>query len=287
MLGRTADPQTYQWKDSDYILYALALGLGADPSRAVELAFAYERDLRIVPTFPTVLAWLLQPTFASLGAHPDFALHTGQSIEIHRLPALAETIAATGRVVAVADKGEGRGALIATRQEIIGLSDSRPIATLTTTCFARDMGGCGTAGVPLVAAHTAPPRAPDHLVTYDVRPEAALIYRLTGDRNALHADPHAARKAGFARPILHGLCTFGMICRALLERVTDWRPERITSQSARFTGIVFPGDALEMAIWLDGTEASVVATVADRGTVATGKATLRREPGVPDDINAA
>lgn len=278
MLGRTADPQIYHWEDKDYILYALALGLGADPSQGSELAFVYERDLRIVPTFPTVVAWLLQPTFAALGAHPDSALHAGQSIELHRPLAVAETVTATGRVVAVQDKGAGRGAVIATRQEIIGLSDSRPIATLITTCFARNMGGCGSAGVPLGAAHTPPPRPPDHRVTYGVRPEAALVYRLTGDRNPLHADPQAARNAGLPRPILHGLCTFGMICRAVLERVTDWRPELIASQSARFTGIVFPGDALEMAIWLDDTEVSIVATVAGRGTVATGKSTLRSEP---------
>ena len=279
MLGRTAEPQIYHWADRDYILYALALGLGADPSRGEELAFVYERRLRIVPTFPTVLAWILRPTFESLGAHPDFALHAGQSIELHRPLALSETVAATGSVIAVQDKGEGRGALIAMRQELVALSDSQPIATLTTTCFARDMGGCGTAGEPLGTAYRAPPRPPDHRVTYSVRPEAALVYRLTGDRNPLHADPQAAGRAGFCRPILHGLCTFGIICRAVLERVTEWRPEFIVGQSARFTHAVFPGDVLEIAIWRDDTEISVVATGEGRGVVATGKALLRSERG--------
>ena len=275
LLGRTAERQIYEWTERDYLLYALALGFGADVTRSAEFPFVYERDLKIVPTFPTVLAWLVEPTFESLGADPESALHVGQAIEIHRPLKSEESVAVTGIVVGIQDKGHGRGAIIAMRQEIRGLADSRPIATLLTTCFARGAGGCGSAGELGSAAVFIPDRTSDHQVSYDVRPDAALLYRLTGDRNPLHADPRAAVAAGFPSPILHGLCTFGMTCRAVLERVVDWRAELIISQSARFTGVVFPGDCLDIALWVeDGREVCFEVRVAGRGPVARGHATL-------------
>jgi acyl dehydratase len=274
ILGRSAPPQTHRWRDRDYLLYALAIGMRAEPPQC--LPFVFENGLEIVPTFPTVLAWVAEPTFESLGAHPDFALHSGQSIEMHRPLQQEETIAVSGKVVGVEDKGRERGAIIIVRQEIVAASDAQPIATLTTTCFARDCGGCGSGGEPAAEAHAMPRRSPDHALRYEVRPDAALLYRLTGDRNPLHADPAAARAAGFQRPILHGLCTFGMTCRAVLERVAEWRSQLIGSHSARFTAVVYPGDTLEIALWLEGTEVSFEARVAGRDVVAAvGKSTLR------------
>jgi acyl dehydratase len=262
LLGRSAGPVKYDWKDRDYLLYALALGVGGEERE--RLPFVYERNLKVVPTFPTVLAWIAQPTFESLGAHPDHALHMGQKIDLHRVLAEPMEVAVTGRVVAVHDKGRERGAVIVLRQDVAAAADSTPIATLTTTCFARDLGGCGSAGEPSAGAHTMPGRPPDQRVSYEVREDAALLYRLTGDRNPLHADPEAAAAAGFARPILHGLCTFGMTCRAVLERIADWRPERIVSHSARFSAPVYPGETLEIDLWQDGGEVSFEARVPAR-----------------------
>jgi acyl dehydratase len=271
MLGRRAEAQTYQWTDRDYLLYALALGLGGDRQYGPALSFVYEPHLRVVPTFPTVLAWVAEPTFASLGAHPDFALHAGQSIELHRVLDRPETVTVSGRVVAVHDKGRERGALIVMRQEVVRASDGAPIATLLTSCFARDAGGCGSAGEPPAAPRTAPDRPPDHRIIYDVHKDAALLYRLTGDRNPLHADPKAAQAAGFERPILHGLCSFGMTCRAMLECIAEWRPERIISQSARFSAPVYPGDRLEVSLWREGGEVCFEAHVVERrAAVITG-----------------
>ncbi len=279
ILGRTAERQIYRWTDRDYLLYALALGIGADATRSAEFPFVYERDLKIVPTFPSVLAWLAEPTFESLGADPESALHVGQTVDIHRPPKSDESVAVTGRVVGIQDKGHGRGAIIVMRQEIRGLADSLPIATLLTTCFARGAGGCGSVGELGSDAVSVPDRTWDHRVSYDVRPDAALLYRLTGDRNPLHADPRAAVSAGFPSPILHGLCTFGMACRAVLERVVDWRSDLIISQSARFTGVVFPGDCLDIALWVkDGREVCFEVRVAGRGPVATGRVALLGSP---------
>jgi acyl dehydratase len=276
MLGRSAEPQTYHWADRDYLLYALALGLGSDSPYGPALPFVYESHLRVVPTFPTVLAWVAEPTFASLGAHPDFALHSGQSIELHRVLDRPETVTVTGRVVAVHDKGRERGALIVMRQEVVRTSGSEPIATLVTSCFARDAGGCGSGGEPAAPARAAPARPADHTIVYDVRADAALLYRLTGDCNPLHADPKAAQAAGFERPILHGLCSFGMTCRAVLDCVAEWRPERFISHSARFSAPVYPGDRLEVSLWREGCEVSFEARVAERGAAAitSGRALL-------------
>lgn len=271
MLGRRAEPQSYQWTDRDYLLYALAIGLGSHPQSGPELSFVYEEHLRVVPTFPTVVAWLAEPTFASIGAHPDFALHAGQSIELHRVLDRPETVTVSGRVVAVHDKGRERGALIVMRQEVVRASDGAAIATLLTNCFARDAGGCGSAGEPPVPARTVPGRPPDHRVNYDVRNDAALLYRLTGDRNPLHADPQAAQAAGFERPILHGLCSFGMTCRAVLECIADWRPERIVGYSARFSAPVYPGDRLQVSLWRERREVCFEAHVVERcAAVITG-----------------
>ena len=271
MLGRSAEPQIYQWTDRDYLLYALALGLGNDAQNGPALSFVYEEGLRVMPTFPTVLGWIAQPTFESLGAHPDFALHAGQSIDLHRVLDRPETVTVSGRVVAVHDKGRERGALIVMRQQVVRASDGAPIATLSTSCFARDAGGCGSAGEPPAVPRAVPDRPPDHRVIYAVRNDAALLYRLTGDRNPLHVDPKAALAAGFERPILHGLCSFGMTCRAVLECIAEWRAERIVSHSARFSAPVYPGERLEVSLWRAGREVCFEAHVVERhAAVITG-----------------
>ena len=277
ILGRSAPSQTHTWTGRDYMLYALALGCGSNPTDEASLPFVYERHLKVIPTLPTILAWIVEPTFASLGAHVDFALHSGQKIEIHRALSEPATVAVTGRVVGVQDKGRERGAVIVMRQDVTSARDGAAIATLTTTCFARDCGGCGSGGEPASAPHAVPSREPDQRVRYPIRPDAALLYRLTGDRNPLHADPEAARVAGFTRPILHGLCTFGMTSRAVLERIAGWQPDRVASHEARFTAPVYPGDTLEVALWQDGSTVSFQASVPDRGVtvLANGKVVLR------------
>jgi acyl dehydratase len=278
IVGRTAPAQIHGWTDRDYMIYGLALGLGADPLDPATLPFVYERQLRVMPTFPTVLAWIIEPTFDRLGAHPHHALHSGQKIEIHRPLTGATTVSVTGRVVSVQDKGRERGALIVARQEIVDAKDGARIATLTTSCFARDGGGSGNAGDPVAPPHQVPAREPDLRIRYALRPDAALLYRLTGDRNPLHADPEAARAGGFERPILHGLCTFGMSCRAVLEGFAAWMPSALLSHEARFTAPVYPGETLEIALWRDNNTVSFQASVPDRGVtvLSNGKALLRQ-----------
>jgi acyl dehydratase len=276
IVGRSAAPQAHAFTDRDALLYALALGFGSEPDAAT-LPFVYERDLKTVPTLPTVLAWTAEPTFSSLGAHPDFALHSGQTIEIHAALTPGDRLAIAGQVIAVHDKGRERGALIVMRQQLTRAENGERIATMTTSCFARDGGGGGSGGDPVAAPHEPPKRAPDHQLVYRVRPDAALLYRLTGDRNPLHADPAAARACGFAQPILHGLCTFGMTCRAVLECIAAWQPELVVSHEARFAAPVYPGETLEIDLWQDAGTVSFQATVRERGmrVLTNGKAIVK------------
>jgi acyl dehydratase len=271
-------PQRWKWDERDCILYALAMNMGCHPDDRRSLPFVYESDLRVLPTFPTVLAWIAAPTFAQLGADPVTALHGGQKIEIHEPVKVPLEVAVQGQVVDVFDKGPGRGAVIVTRHVISAAEDGRALATLTTTCFARGQGGCGGSPHRPPAPHPVPARRPDHIVDVSTRADHALLYRLTGDRNPVHCDPAVARAAGFERPILHGLCGFGLTARAILETYADLDPERMVSHEARFSAPVTPGQTLNVEMWRDGEEVSFQARLQGtaRIAIATGRCLLRR-----------
>ncbi|MDB6063684.1 MAG: 3-alpha,7-alpha, 12-alpha-trihydroxy-5-beta-cholest-24-enoyl-CoA hydratase [Verrucomicrobiaceae bacterium] len=283
LLERQIPPQTWDWNDRDFIVYALSLGLGGDPLDTRTLPFVYEDPLqdgallKVVPTQPTVLAWVAEPTFTNLGVDPITALHGEQKIEIHRPMPYPVTVSVQGRVLDVYDKGVGRGAVVITEHVISDAADGVPIATLTTTCFGRSEGGCGGSAEPAPAPHAIPSRASDHIVRIDTRTDLALLYRLTGDRNPIHADPAIARAGGFDRPILHGLCSFGITCRAVLATYADFDPSRIASHQARFSSPVFPGETLTVDLWRDGNIVSFETRVAERNVtvIKNGKCVLR------------
>lgn len=283
ILQHTSPVQTWRWEDRDFILYALCLGFGADPLDQNKLSFVYEDPLqqgtrlKIVPTLPTVLAWVADPMFTDLGVDPVTALHGEQKIEIHRPMPCPVTVSVQGRVLEVYDKGAGRGAIVITEHVLSNAADGVPIATLTTTCFGRAEGGCGGSASPTPAPHAIPARAPDRSVNIATRADLALLYRLTGDRNPIHADPMVARAGGFERPILHGLCSFGITCRAVLETFADFDPDRIASHQARFSSPVYPGETLTVDLWREGDVVSFEARVADRAVtvIKNGKCVLR------------
>ena len=231
---RTA-PRTFTYGDKDVMLYALGIGLGADPLDERELAFVYEKGLRVDPTAATVLA---AGGRASRPA-PEVAaglrvseinylmvVHGEQKVELHRPLAASGTFTAASRTIGAYDKGKDKGAVLV--NETVWTSEAgEKVATLTGSTFARGDGGFGgpSAGAP--EPHVTPARPADLSLDFTTRADQALLYRLNGDRNPLHADPAVARKVGFARPILHGLCTFGVVCRALVEMVCDGEPSRL------------------------------------------------------------
>jgi acyl dehydratase len=277
VLNHRSDSQVWSFDDRDAILYALCVGLGVDPTNARTLPFVYEKHLKVVPTLPTVLAWVAEPTFTALGADPLTALHGEQKIELHRAVTVPVTLIVQGRVLEVYDKGNGRGALIVTQHVLSDAQDGGAVATLTTTCFARAQGGCGGSASAPPAPHAVPSRPPDRTLDVVTPPDLALLYRLTGDRNPIHVEPEVASAGGFDRPLLHGLCSFGISCRAVLEIYADFDPACIASIEARFAAPVFPGETLTIDLWRDGDIVSFEARVQARGAtvIKNGRSSLR------------
>jgi acyl dehydratase len=252
----------------DTILYALGLGLGHDPADAHQLRFVYEKELLALPTMAVVLGYpgmfLRDPR---IKADWRRLLHGEQALTLHR-PLPVEGVAiARQRLTGVVDKGAERGALVFTEREVIDAATGRLLASLQSTSVLRGDGGFGGPSGPVPEPHPIPERMPDMVEDIPTLPQAALIYRLSGDMNPLHADPEIAEAAGFPRPILHGLCTFGVVGVALLKRCCGWDPARLRSMRVRFSSPVFPGETVRTEIWHDGAIVSFRARVAGRETV--------------------
>lgn len=267
----------FTYTDRDTMLYALGVGLGGDPMNEAELPFVFEKALRPVPTLATVVAWGAGVSTEKLGVDYKLVLHGEEQTIFHRPMPAAATIVADSGVAEVYDKGEGKGAVIVRQTVLRDEADGEPIVTLNRTIFARGDGGTGGSTAPQPAPHPVPDRAPDKVLDYRVAPNQAAIYRLCGDRNPLHIEPERARAAGFPMPILHGLCTYGFTCRAVLEAYADFDPARIASHQARFSSPVFPGDMLRISLWRDGDIVSFEAAVPDRGVTVlkNGKTVLQ------------
>lgn len=243
--------QSYTVRDT--ILYALGLGYGHDPLDEDDLDYLLEDRLVAVPTMSVVLGgpgpWMTDPR---TGIDWIKSLHGEQGLKIYRpLPASGDVIG-RNRVVDVIDKGEGRGALLMLERDIVEECTGEIIATRTSTSFLRGDGGCGAPARKQPVPHAVPDRKPDESYVMDTRPEAALIYRLSGDWNPIHADPQKAKKAGFDRPILHGLCTYGMIGRALIATACGKDVSRLRAFGGRFSAPGYPGETIRVDIWDEG-----------------------------------
>jgi acyl dehydratase len=259
--------QAYEPKDS--MLYALGVGLGHDPMNEEELAFVYEKNLKVLPTMATVLGHT-----GSLVRNPGtginwvMVVNGEQGFTLHRPLAGQGAVIGRTRIVDVIDKGAGKGALLLTKREITEKTTGALIATVTQTIFCRGDGGFGGPPRQTPTPHPIPTRAADVACDLRTRPEMALIYRLSGDYNPLHADPAAAKAAGFERPILHGLGTFGVCGRALLKTICKYDPARLVSFACRFSAPVFPGETIRTEMWLEVAAVSFRARVLDRNVIA-------------------
>lgn len=265
----------------DTMLYALGVGLGADPLDERQLRFVYEKDLLALPTMAVVLAypgfWMNDP---ALGVDWKRLLHGEQGIEIKKPLPVEGDLIGVSRITGITDKGAGKGALVYSERDIIDAATNETLATLSSTTFLRGDGG-GAGGdprwlQPARRPHALPERAPDLVGDLKTLPQAALIYRLSGDYNPLHADPEIGRAAGFDRPILHGLCSFGVAGHAILRDICGYDPTRLKSLSLRFSSPVYPGETIRVEIWRAGAEVSFRAHVVERGVLVldNGRATL-------------
>ncbi|WP_374648572.1 MaoC/PaaZ C-terminal domain-containing protein [Rhizorhabdus sp.] len=269
--GWGAEPTTDAYDAQRTILYALGIGLTPD---GPDLDFVYEARLR---AFPTMAVTLGAENFLRGERHGELdwsqVLHAAQSVEWHRPLPPTGRVVARSEVEAVVDRGAGRGALIQLARHLSAAEDGERLATLRFTLFARGDGGGGVSFGSLDLPTELPPTPPDDSLALPTRPDLAAIYRLSGDFNPLHIDPDAARHAGFDRPILHGLCSYGIAARALSTMLLDGACERLARLDVRFSAPVVPGDTLVTELWRTGARAARFrvrardVTVLDKGLV--------------------
>jgi acyl dehydratase len=253
LIGAASEPHERSWTSADALLYAVAVGAGlGDPLR--ELEFTTENsagiEQKVLPTFGVLVA--RGAAGRSLGSFDRAMLvHAEQAFELHRPLPVAGTARTTSTVTGIYDKGSG--ALVVTENAAVDAESGDPLVTSRSSAFIRGEGGFGGERGPRDGSEQweRPGRDPDLRVEQPTRPEQALLYRLTGDRNPLHTDPRFAARGGFDRPILHGMCTYGITGRALLHALCDSDPARFGSMSARFTRPVLPGETLVVSIWRD------------------------------------
>ena len=258
--------ESYTEKDS--IIYALSLGLGFNPTDTDELKFVYEKGLETFPTMAVVMGhpgpWMTNP---ETGIDFVKVLHGEQHLEIHKPLPTEGSIIGRSRVVDVIDKGAEKGALIITERKLYEQTSGDLLNTQSSTIFARGNGGFGGPVTSGPVPHSLPDREPDIVVDIPTSTQAALLYRLNGDYNPLHADPKIAEKAGFDTPILHGLASYGIAARAILKAFDIKDASKLKSFGVRFSAPVYPGETIRTDIWKDGHVASFRAMTVERGVL--------------------
>lgn len=259
-IGKELPPSTFQYTDRDVMLYALGVGATTD-----ELAFVYEKNLKVLPTFAVVPAFsALMGMVGVLDFNPAMLLHGEQRIDLRGPIPTSGKVTTQGRISAIYDKGSGALVVLDAETKDEG---GAVLFTNTFGAFIRGEGGFGGERGPSASSKNVPPeRAADHTVEYRTSPDQAALYRLSGDRNPLHIDPDFAKLGGFDRPILHGLCTFGHVGRAVLHTCGGGDPARLKDFEARFSGVVFPGETIVTEIWEESSGRFIVRVrTAERG----------------------
>ncbi|MDO3651134.1 MaoC/PaaZ C-terminal domain-containing protein [Nocardia mangyaensis] len=264
-LGAALPSREFSWTPTDVQLYHLGLGAGAHPLDPVELAYLDDSAPQVLPTFATVAPTLREtepPRVSFPGIEIDLAkvVHGHQEVVVHKpIPATGKATS-TGRISEIWDKGAN--AVIVQENTVIG-SDGEPLWTVRSSIFAKGEGGFGGERGP--STKTAlPDRAPDAELSTPTLPQQALLYRLCGDRNPLHSDPEFAKGAGFPAPILHGLCTYGVVCKALTDALLDGDATRVGGFRAKFAGVLYPGETLRIKVWREADDLIATVTVAER-----------------------
>ncbi len=266
LVGVASEPQERSWTSTDALLYAVGVGAGlGDPLR--ELEFTTEntegRPQRVLPTYAVLIAQTMSAR--GLGDFDRALLvHAEQGFELHQPLPVAGTARTVSTVTGIYDKGAG--ALVVSENVAEDTATGAKLVTSTSSVYIKGEGGFG-GDRGASGGWQRPTRPADHTVTMPTRPEQALLYRLSGDRNPLHADPEFAARGGFSRPILHGLCTYGFTGRALLHTLCGSNPARFLSMSGRFTRPVLPGDTLVVSIWREGDGTALFRTATEDGAV--------------------
>lgn len=262
-LGAELPAGTAEWGPERVILYHLGIGAGNPPTEPGELEYAYEKKLKVLPSFGVV------PVFSALAGvanvegldfNPVMLVHGEQDLELHRPIPASGTIESRGKVAGIYDKGKAALVVLEVESREQG---GEPLFTNRFSIFLRGEGGFGGESGPK-AGNQPPEREPDHVVESPTLPQQALLYRLSGDKNPLHADPEFAKMAGFDKPILHGLCSFGVVCKAAVDAALEGDVEKVARYKARFAGPVFPGETIVTSLWREEGRLLVQAKTRDR-----------------------
>jgi len=269
-VGTSAGPVEHSWTSKDCLLYALGVGASLD-----ELEYATEKNQKVLPTMAVVLNPRGAVPMNRIGSfNPAMLVHGEQAIELARPLPPDGTLKATGKIAAIYDKG--KGAVVVTESEAVDATTGELLFRTRSAAFIRGAGGFGGERGPSGPSYELPARKPDHEVTYATCTDQALLYRLSGDRNPLHSDPEFAKHAGFPRPILHGLCTYGFTGRALLHTLCSGDPARFRAMEGRFSKPVFPGEKLTIKMWID-SGSCLFQTTDERGEAVLDQGRMRFE----------
>jgi len=256
-VGSSGEPTERSWNSKDCLLYAVGVGAGGvDPLWELEYTTENSRDVtqKVLPTFAVIIGGGGGGGMRNIGTfNPAMLVHGEQAIELSGPIPVEGKVRTVGKVVGIYDKGSG--AVIATESESVDAATGEPRFKTRSSVFIRGEGGFGGDRGPSGPRNVAPDREPDHTVAYQTRPDQALTYRLSGDRNPLHSDPTFGKMAGFDKPILHGLCSYGFTGRALLHTLCGSDPANFKSMEARFSKPVMPGDSLTVKMWVNGNSA--------------------------------
>lgn len=272
-LAAELDPIEFSWESSDIQLYHLGLGAGADPMDPRELRYLTDGTPQVLPTFGNVAATFHMTTppvvqFPGIDIELSRVLHASERVEVPGpLPASGSATAVT-RFTDIWDKGK---AAVIWSETTVTAPSGELLWTQRRSIFARGEGGFGGDRGPS-GSDAAPDRSPDLELAVPLLPQQALLYRLCGDRNPLHSDPEFAAAAGFPQPILHGLCTYGMTCKAITDALLDGDASAVKAYGARFAGVAFPGETLQVNVWKEDGRflAGVVAPARDNAVVLSG-----------------
>lgn len=268
LIGHVINEQEATVTIRDTILYALALGFGADPLDERQLPYVYEDELRSLPGMSMILAypgfWMREPEY---GFTWQKVLHAEEIFEIHEPLPVDGTVYGKTVIEDVVDRGADKGCFVYLRKELWSADRKTLLATVVSNTLARGDGGFGGGGRPRPAMAPPPGRDADIVCDLPTLPQAALLYRLCGDMNPLHADPKVARSVGFDAPILHGRCTLGMAMHALIRSVCDYDARRLKSMQVRFSAPFMPGETLRTEIWREDDGIRYRASSLERGVV--------------------
>lgn len=271
-VGAEGEPARSSWNSKDSLLYALGVGAGMTDPTGFELEFTTENsngiEQKALPTMAVVLGGGGNPLSQIGSFDMTMLVHGEQAIKLHKPIPVEGNIESVGRITGIYDKG--KAALVVTESVATDLADGQPLFTATSGLFIRGEGGWGGDRGPSGGGNDRPDTDPEQVISYETRSDQALLYRLNGDRNPLHSDPTFADAAGFPKPILHGLCTYGFTGRGLLHGLCGGDPNRFGSMSARFSSPVMPGETLDIRMWPNESGAHFQTCVGDRPVVDNG-----------------